>query len=462
VLRFLPISLTQQQFYRTIEISGVNLRWQHIVRVYAFPVKLDTARVESVLADIQRCHPILTARLAHRPAGGFGLVADSSDRSVPLHRQTFTGVDPVAVNAAASAFADQRFDPFLHAPYRVMHISVDENASILIFVFNHIFNDGFGADIVVNEFIRRYGDNSRQVYSVATFFDYIEEEQALISARDYATAVEAIETSLGSVRTLLEFDRTFSPRTPFRVSSVRLVNDQCVMLDRKTRRARITTPVLILAAMSAGILAATGQRPFVAQLVHDLRRDPFFDTAGQFADYVFVPLPDGSLPLGDAYLETLCNSLERAMDYAVPSEYFASNTRLDWCRERYANGFQCCDIVLNYFSANKSPARDVELGPSGRAKKIARRLPFSPYELSYRNESVENFTGVILEVIAIRFNESLDIRFKWACEMVPESKQRDMEDAIIYSLLNYGDTSGIEPTGSAVGQVTGRTPQGSL
>jgi catechol 2,3-dioxygenase-like lactoylglutathione lyase family enzyme len=437
VLQLLPISLTQRQFYRTIEISGVNLRWQHVVRSYEFPFKLDMVTVESVLAAIQRRHPILTSRLAHRPAGDFGLAIDSSDHSVPLKCQTLTGADPAAVNALASSFADQEFDLFLQAPYRVLQVSVTQNLSIIVFVFSHIFNDGFGADIVVNEFLHLYGDDRPQARPAATFFDYIEKEQSLLDSGDYAAALAAIDASLGSAGALLEFDRPFSQGAPFRVSSLRFGDDQCVRLDGKTRQARITAPTLILAAISVGILTVTGQRPSVAQIVHDLRRDRFFETVGQFADYVFVRLPDGIPVLQDAYLAALCHSLERAMDYALPSEYFASNTRLDWCRERYANGFQCSDIILNYFSASKSPARAPVSRSNRHAGEVAQRLPFRPYELYYRNESVENFTGVILEVVAIRFNESLDIRFKWACDVVPESKQRDMEEGIISSLLSY-------------------------
>ena len=253
-----------------------------------------------------------------------------------------------------------------------------------------------------------------------------------------------IEADLESDHIPLKFTRVASSAVPFRVSRAEIDNDMCAQLDAKTRRARVTSSVVILAAISAGILEVTGQQPAVAQVVHDLRRGCFFDTAGQFADYVFVRLPHDVTPFQGAYLQALFQSLELAIDYALPSEYFTSKTRLPWCHERRARGFQCCDIILNYFSANKSPTRVAKLrrdGGAGDRPHTPRHVRFRPYELNFRNEFKENFTGVILETIAIRHG-GLDIRLKWACDFVPESKQRAMEDAIIGSMLRYIGTSG--------------------
>ena len=442
MVQVLPISLTQQQFYRTIEISGANPRWQHVVRAYEFSVRMDVVRVGSVLQAIQRSHPVLTARLEPGSARRLGLAAGNPDHPVPLSFRSLSGTNPATVNAAASAYADQAFDLFRQAPYRVLQLDTGPDSSILVFVFNHIFNDGLGADIVVNDFLRLYNDDSPQDHRAATFFDYIEEERGLISAGDYDAAVKMIETGLGSARNSLEFGRSGAAAAPFRVSSLQLGSDQCALLDAKTRHARITSPVIMLAAISAGLLEATGRQPAVAQVVHDLRRGRFFETAGQFADYIFVRLPDEVPHFQDAYLEALRQSLELAIDYALPSEYFAAKTRLPWCRERRANGLQCCEIVLNYFSANKSPSRLSTAGHDAGAGEVASRIPFRPYELDFRTEFSENFTGVILEAIAIRFRESLDIRLKWACGVVPEPRQRAVEDAIIRSLLSYVSTPG--------------------
>lgn len=452
MVQVLPISLTQQQFHRTIEISGVNPRWQHVVRAYEFSTKMEAARVESALQAIQRSHPILMARLDLGPTGRLGLVTASSDDSVPLSFRPLAGTDPASVNAVASAYADQAFDLFRQAPYRVLQLDTGPDSSILVFVFNHIFNDGLGADIVANDFLRLYNDDSPQGHPAATFFDYIEEECDLINAGDYDASVKMVETGLGSARNSLQLGQAAgASAVPFRISSLLLGNDQCALLDAKTRHARITSPVIMLAAISAGLLEVTGRQPAVAQVVHDLRRDPFFDTAGQFADYILVRLPDEIPHFTDAYLEALCRNLELAIDYALPSEYFAAKTRLPWCHERRANGLQCCDIVLNYFSANKSPSRTPAAGRNGGAGGVAKRIPFRPYELGFRGEFSENFAGVILEAIAIRFKESLDIRLKWAGGVVPEPRQRAIEDAIIRSLLSYARISG---PGSPPGRVT--------
>jgi condensation domain-containing protein len=426
-------SLTQVHFCRSARISGVQRQWRYIVRALKAPPGLDPERIESAMRRVQVSHPILAARL--RTKGGRPLIAPVNpyDQAVPLELHEIPrGSTEDFINRASSEYADRPLDPTAGPPYRlaVLHGAA---CTIIVFTFHHFFADAKGGNLACREFINLYR-GSQATPARPDFFTYIAEERRLIRDGTY-------DDLLGRLDGWLE-DAAAPPAGPdgglgdvkIETASIDIDRDRCAGLDSKAAQLRLPAVVVILAAVHAGLLGVTGRAPSLACLVHDLRRGKFAQTVGQFSDLILVKFPRESTHFTDGYLRSLFRNLLFSVEHAIPSEYFASHTRMAWGRSRHAMGWHNGELLLNY-AVNRA-AGDPKYA---HIKVNAPGAPlFQPYALDFRMQPETRYHGVTCDVLARHTQSRLRLHLKWAAGLMPDETRAAVERGIVRSLDRYG------------------------
>lgn len=162
--------------------------------------KLNVEKLNKVFVKICDSHPILKCVIEESDKGCFFKFDDSLDTKV----RVFETTSEKEAKDLISEYCKKPVDIMKNTVPEFLIYRINEESSYLLFKISHIISDGWSLNLIFNEIVSLYENDSNDINEIKDFFDYSVEDESRLSTDLGYSLIESIKEKISWMDKRLE------------------------------------------------------------------------------------------------------------------------------------------------------------------------------------------------------------------------------------------------------------------